>query len=62
VCTGYAAPEFEINRPEGGIVIDLTKGENEANPETGAPVHSGTSVIAGITVLSAAAFVMGKRK
>ncbi|MBQ6802075.1 MAG: hypothetical protein IJP05_03275, partial [Oscillospiraceae bacterium] len=62
VCTGYTAPGFEINRPEGGIVIDLTKGENEANPETGAPVRSGTSVMAGIAVLSAVAFVIGKRK
>ncbi|MBQ2795753.1 MAG: CehA/McbA family metallohydrolase [Oscillospiraceae bacterium] len=62
VCTGYTAPGFEINRPEGGIVIDLTKGENEANPETGAPVRYGTSVMAGIAVLSAVAFVIGKRK
>ena len=47
-----------IQRPSG-IVVTPSKGENETNPGTGAPVSS-VSAIAAIAVLSAV--VLGKRK
>ncbi len=46
------------------VIIDMTKGDDESNPETGAPVmaESHVSVIAAMAVLGCAAYVIGKRK
>ena len=54
-------PDNDYDDYKDEIIIQIDRGD-EKNPETGAPVESGASVIAGIAVLFAAAFVLGKRK
>ncbi len=38
------------------------QGDDEANPNTGAPIETSVSALAAVAVLSAAAYVLGKRK